>query len=301
MSDVLKRLHEVRDLIKEADKVSASMMEQVIPVAARQLQELAERVTRAWNRAYGEFAEARALAYDIAATFGLSTRVSAGPKEVKNITRDSEESLVGTISWIAGRFKRDYDKEVVRRGADIRASARRLMEAAERAESLADADLRKAAEEFIKVFLPFRTAISDHLYRPVGGIVRRAEELINRYLPPEQRPERPPAGKRGPIYRGTSLPSPVGIADTARQLIERLDTFTRLSEPTLEEIEKIASLAEEVAAEHPVPVPAEEPVRREEPMPTLETRKGREVYKRKRISEWLRLSWEGDAEIGAFI
>jgi hypothetical protein len=300
MKDVLKVLNEVRSLVKEADQKVRPLTEQILPVAARQLQELAERVTRAWNRAYGEFAEARALAYDIAATFGLSTRVSSGPKEVKNITRDSEESLVSTISWIADRFKSDYQKEVVRRGADIRASARRVMEAAERAESLEDDDLRSAAAAFIKDFLPFRTAVSDHLYRPVGGIVRRAEEIVNRYLPPERRPERPPSGKRGTIYKGTPLTSPADVADAARQVIERLDTFTRLSEPTIGEIERIASLAAEVAAEHPPSPPPSEPGPEEHPL-TLEANREREIYKRKRISEWLSLSWEADAEIGAFI
>lgn len=301
MSDALRWLREVRDLVRETSRAALPIMEQAIPVAARQLQELSERVSRAWNRAYGEFAEARALAYDIAVTFGIPTRVSAGPKEVKNITRDSEESLVGTISWIANRFKQDYEREVIRRGADVRAAARRLAEVAEEADSLEDPEVREAAEAFVRVFLPFRTAVGDHLYRPLGGIIRRAEEIINRYLPPERRPERPPAGKRGSLYRGTPLPSLVGVVDSARQIIERLDTFVRLSEPTLGEIEKLASLAEEVVKEYPVEVPPKELAPSGEPSSATEVYGGGSVHKRKRVTEWMALRWEEDPEIGAFI
>ena len=292
-----KFFDDLKTLIHEVEGKPGQLAEATIPVAARNLQELTERVTKSWNRAYGEFAQARNAAYDIAATFNISTRVTAGPKEVKNITRDSEESLITTISWVADRFRKDYQKDVVKRGGDLRAHADRLSEIAHRAKDTSDRDLHEATLTFIKEFLAFRTAVSDHLYRSVGGIARRAEELINRYLPPENRPSKPPGGARGPRYTGTILETSGQVGDRADDIIEHLDTFIRLSEPTIEEVEKIAQLSDEIARELPSQEPPPEDAETGHP---TEAMKEKGAHKRKRISDWFELKWEQDPEIGVF-
>src|SRR3990172_7100223 len=149
-----KLFDEVRQLLGEIDKEHATpLSEAITPVGARNLKELSERVIKSWNRAYGEFADSRNAAYDVAATFNLSTRVSLGPKEVKNITRDTEDSLAASISWVADRFRHDYQNAVVKRGGDLRALAERLSEVAHGAKDLGDRDLHEAAVKFLKEFL----------------------------------------------------------------------------------------------------------------------------------------------------
>jgi hypothetical protein len=297
----MSEFSELKSLLEDLDTKKPSITEAVFPIAARQMQELTSRITKSWNRAYGEFADSRNNAYDIAATFNIPTRVSRGTKEVRNITQDHDHALIRTISWVSDRFKKDYQDDVVKRSGDLRADARNLIDAAESADNIGNPDLRAAAQTFINSFLVFRTAVSDHLYRSVGAISRRSEEIINRFLPPEDRPAKVPGGSSGPRYKGVSLPDTDSVAEKTRELLDHLDTFVRLSEPTIGEIEKMAGLADEVAKElPPESAPPEIPSEPDGPLEPAPVSTENQM-KRRHLRSWVELRWEQDPEIGAFI
>lgn len=251
----MSEFSELRGLLDALDTKRSPITEAIFPVAARQMQELQGRLDKSWARAYGEFVGTRHAAYDIAKTFNINTMVSRGTKVRKDLSDQPDESLVRTIDRVARSFRKDFQEEIVKSAGDIRATARRLSEVADSAPDLNNPELRSAASAFIAEYLPFRSAIGDHFYRSVTAIGKRVDEILIRFgMSPSEK-----ENKTRDTYKGIPLGSVDEVSDSARKLVDHLDLFVHLAEPTIEHIEKIADLADETAKDIPAATPAEIP------------------------------------------
>jgi hypothetical protein len=286
-------LNEIKGLIREVAGPAGSPLmleDDVYPLEARRLWEFVTRIEKSWNRAYGEFARAKEMMKDIAATYAESTSVSRSGYEKKDVSKDTEESLIKRIHMVSRHFRSNYEEEIVKEGGNLRAMARQLKDAAQSAKSLKDESLKDSAVNLVRQFLPFVTAVG-YLYGSIGSILRDSEEIMNRYLPPDQRPRRPARSKRGPTYRGMPQDTTEQIAQLAGDIIERLDIFVRLSEPTLDELGKLEAYADEAATKiphGPIETPAAELV-------PMESKSSRRV---KKIHALLEFDWEKDPDFG---
>jgi hypothetical protein len=298
-----KLTEEIRALLKEVPDVDVVAPEPsrapIVPIAAKQMLDLAQRVMGSWNKAYGSveplagFVLIRHLGYDLLQTFDAYRTMSSRKSEPPDLRTTHENELAWDMKRMASRIKSDYEVEVIRRGNDLKSEAMAIAEAADAADSLSDPALKPLVVAFADKFLPWRSMIGPHVYAPVNSIVRRAEEINNRFLPPDERPGRDkPSGKRD-MYKGRALESSREVADTARQFSHEMEMFRRISEPTIGEIEKMASYSEEVVKE--IPPEAKNPVIAPEPeIPVAEARSvGRPSKKRK----WLTVAWANDPEI----
>lgn len=296
-----KLIEEIRALLKEVPDVDIVVPSRapVVPIAAKQMLDLAQRVMGSWNKAYGSveplsgFVMIRHLGYDLLQTFDAYRTMSSKKSEPPDLRAAHENELAWDMHRMASRIKSDYEVEVVRRGNDLKSEAMAIAEAADSAESLSDPSLKPLVVAFADKFLPWRSMIGPHVYAPVNSIVRRAEEINNRFLPADERPGKDkPSGKRD-MYKGRALESSREVSDTARQFVHEMEMFRRISEPTIGEIEKMAGYAEEVVKE--IPPEAKNPVAPMEPeIPVAEARSvGRPSKKRK----WLPVAWANDPEI----
>jgi hypothetical protein len=298
-----KLIEEIRALLKEVPEIDVTDVPAksapVVPIAAKQMLDLAQRVLGSWNKAYGSaeplsgFVLIRHLGYDLLQTFDAYRTMSAKKSEPPDLRAAHENELAWDMHRMAARIKTDYEVEVIRRGNDLKAEATAIAEAADAAESLSDPALRPLVLAFADKFLPWRSMIGPHVYAPVNSIVRRAEEINNRFFPPDERPGKDkPSGKRD-TYKGRALESSREVSDTARQFVHEMEMFRRLSEPTIGEIEKMAGYAEEVIKE--IPPEAKNPTVAPEPdMPVAEARSvGRPSKRRK----WMTIAWANDPEI----
>jgi len=292
------------------------------PAMAGQFEEKFIRVQKAWNRAYPEFARARDIAYDTAATYGLRPGLPSTPKgarkEAPDVTREPVDSLVQSIRWVSDRFAEEYEREVAGKAVAIRNLARDLAWAAERARNLDDKPLKEAGRALVLAFLPFKSFLTNQVFRSVESVVRRSEALVDRFNPEASQMGRPPRGRGGKRSDGKPLGSPKELADAAKDMIEHLDTFVRLSSPTAGEIGKLAPLADGLAMELPQDQAEPRPKGPEPEEPAgddeLTEAKGRKRLLRRRRKKgedwpevprqasrrWLELSWSDDPEIGGF-
>lgn len=295
-----KLTEEIRNLLKEVpDTDEPVRTAPIVPIAAKQMLDLAQRVLGSWNKAYGSieplsgFVLIRHLGYDLLQTFSAYRTMASKKSEPPDLRAAHENELAWDMHRMASRIKSDYEVEVVRRGNDLKAEAMAIAEAAEAADSLSDPALKPLVLAFGDKFLPWRSMIGPHIYAPVNSIVRRAEEINNRFLPPDERPGKDrPSGKRD-TYKGRALESSREVADSARQFVHEMEMFRRISEPTIGEIEKMASYAEEVIKE--LPPEAKNPAVEPEMEPAVA--EARSVGRPSKKRKWMTVAWANDPEI----
>jgi len=250
----MKELRQLRRLIESLSfRTKKNLTEAAMtPVLAKQVASLLDQLEASWNKAYGDFGDVRLANRDLAATFGISTRVAGGSKTTRDISRDSDESLASSVVKIASRFATSFHNEVVKSAGDLRTKIERVRDLATTVPSLADNELKAAASDMVRDFEEnLRTSVSTDLYQMIRGIQRRTEVLQSKYMSPEQVIGKPPGGGGGKPIKGSALPDTDAVRKRANEMLDAIDSFLKKGEVVAGKISDIAAFIESKADEIP--------------------------------------------------
>ncbi len=287
-------LQQVKGLIKEGDTHMKSLEEAVreVPRTAQDMLDLLKDVTATWGSAYEKFKDIRRDAYDLMATGGVKTKVKRPVEASPDVTGVPASSLIRMIHRLAHGFREAFKDEVINQALNLEDDFQAIIEAARSADSVSDKNLQDKLMAFSTQYIPWRTAISDYVYRNLEGITRRAEALYHLSLDPEDRPGKIREKKKREVYRGKTQSDTRGVIERAQSGYNSLNQFVNLARPTLSKIDEIVRLADELAQtlKHEIDVP--EPVTESDDI--VEGR-------RRKVNAWMEHNWCEDSEIGAFI
>lgn len=304
-----KLTEEIRALLKEVPEIDvvAPKPAPSIPIAAKKMHELAMRVISSWSKAYGAaeppsgFVKIKYLGTDILETFGLWPKrkartpggsVKAEKPDIRNL---HENELLHGMHYAATNAKHGFEKEVVHRGADLKAEAEAIAEAADAAQSLSDPALTPLVALFADKFIPWVRMTGSHVYRPVTTITQNAEVLASRFLPPdEQLPAYRPSGS-GKQRSRSAFASSQELAEAARQFARELEDFRRITEHTIGEIMQMANLADEVVSDLP-PSAKYQKMQSQPEEPEGEVMEARSVGRPSKKRKWIPIPWDNDPD-----
>jgi hypothetical protein len=294
--DLMKEMSRLLNEIKILNDRKGVLHEEIASVAVKNILSQARSIAGAWDRAYAEFRGFRPLLRDIFSTYQMQTIAKREKREKStyDIRQDSEEVLAEKLKWAASRFVKEFQDHLVKQSVSLMNTAKEVVNAAQKAETLQDENLIRRVSVLNSVYLPFELSIGDNLYANLTNVIRYSEAIVDKYVSADQRLEKPPKGGTKTQYHAAPLDTPAEIEDNASQAIDHIEKFFNVTSGVAEKIE---SLVKSVLMIRTTAQPQPAETVEGEGEPSMEPAPVPDPTLRRKKSKWIDLSWLNDSYI----